>query len=123
MPCPSPLDTLFSMHRAPTLSRSDSEDIFSLLLDLDPNCPFPDPVAMAGHKLASRSRVPVVDSNVVDMPDMDDATAQKLREIQEGSMQALVKHIDRRHTEKGQVYYTETKEGRSDHWRRFRHAG
>ncbi|KAF2161566.1 hypothetical protein M409DRAFT_37534 [Zasmidium cellare ATCC 36951] len=51
-----------------------------------------------------------VDTNVVDIPDMDEATAQKLQEIKEGSMQALVKHIDRKHTEKGQVYFTETTE-------------
>ncbi|KAK4496512.1 hypothetical protein PRZ48_012492 [Zasmidium cellare] len=55
-------------------------------------------------------RAPAMDSNVVDIPDIDDATAQKLQEIKEGSMQALVKHIDRKHTEKGQVYYTETTE-------------
>lgn len=70
---------------------------------------------MARTKQTARAsgRVPIVDSNVVDMPDMDDATAQKLQEIKEGSMQALVKHIDRKHTEKGQVYYTETTEGKS----------
>lgn len=69
---------------------------------------------MARTKQTARAsgRVPIVDSNVVDMPDMDDATAQKLQEIKEGSMQALMKHIDRKHTEKGHVYYTETTEGK-----------
>lgn len=56
-------------------------------------------------------RMPVVDNNLVDMPDIDDATAQKLQEIKEGEMQSLLKHIDRKHTEKGGIYYTETTEG------------
>lgn len=70
------------------------------------------------QQTARRStNMPIVNSNVVDIPDIDDATAQKLQEIKEGSMQALLKYIDRKHTEKGQVYFTETTDGKTKVWK------
>ncbi|KAK4610520.1 hypothetical protein CLAFUW4_14220 [Fulvia fulva] len=47
---------------------------------------------------------------VVDNPNIDEQDAKKLKEIEEGEMQASLKHIDRKYTEKGAVYYAETVE-------------
>jgi len=50
------------------------------------------------------------DDEVVSNPDIDGETEAKLKEIEKGDMRAEVKHIDRRFTDKGQVYYKETVE-------------
>lgn len=50
------------------------------------------------------------DGDVVSNPDIDGETEAKLKEIEKGGMRAEVKHIDRRYTDKGQVYYKETVE-------------
>ncbi|USW58681.1 Putative histone H3/CENP-A, AAA+ ATPase domain, ATPase, AAA-type, core [Septoria linicola] len=52
----------------------------------------------------------VIDGVVVDNPDLNEEDAQKLKEIEEGEMQAALKYIDKKHTEQGKVYYTETVE-------------
>lgn len=46
--------------------------------------------------------------DVVDNPELDEAAAQKLKEIEEGAMLAQLKHIDRKYTEQGQTYFAET---------------
>ena len=57
-----------------------------------------------------RQGMPQANGNVVDNPDIDENEAKKLKEIEEGEMQASLKHIDRKYTEKGAVYYAETVE-------------
>jgi Spy/CpxP family protein refolding chaperone len=47
---------------------------------------------------------------VVDIPDITEEEAQRLKEIEEGEMRAELKYIDRKLTEQGQVYYAETVE-------------
>ena len=47
-------------------------------------------------------------AEVVDIPEIDAEMAKKLKDIEEGDMQAELKHIDRKYTEKGQVYFAET---------------
>jgi hypothetical protein len=49
-----------------------------------------------------------VTDEVVSNPDIDEDTQAKLKEIEEGGMRAEVKALDRKYTDKGQVYYTET---------------
>ena len=53
-------------------------------------------------QLASRS-CRTVDGVVVENPDLNDEEAQKLKEIEEGEMQASLKHIDKKHTEQGKL--------------------
>ncbi|GIZ44352.1 hypothetical protein CKM354_000755200 [Cercospora kikuchii] len=48
------------------------------------------------------------DGAIVDNPDLNEEEQQKLKEIEEGEMQASLKHIDKKHTEQGKVFYTET---------------
>ncbi|EME44360.1 hypothetical protein DOTSEDRAFT_88541 [Dothistroma septosporum NZE10] len=55
-------------------------------------------------------RVTQANGIVVDDPDIDENEAKKLHEIEEGEMRALLKHIDRKFTDKGAIFYTETKE-------------
>ena len=58
-----------------------------------------------------RRRMPTVENTVVvENPDLDDEEAEKLKEIEEGSMRAELKHIDKKFTEQGQTYYAETVE-------------
>lgn len=45
---------------------------------------------------------------VVDIPELDSKTAAKLKAIEQGEMQAELKHIDRKYTKQGHVYYSET---------------
>nr|XP_023907899.1 uncharacterized protein LOC112019614 [Quercus suber]POF16364.1 atpase family aaa domain-containing protein 3b [Quercus suber] len=45
---------------------------------------------------------------IVPIPEIDDETAARLKAIEDGEMQAELKHIDRKYTEQGQVYYAET---------------
>lgn len=47
---------------------------------------------------------------VVDNPDLNEEETARLKEIEEGSMQAELKHIDKKFTEQGQTYYAETVE-------------
>ncbi len=55
---------------------------------------------------------------VVDNPELDEIEAEKLKEIEEGSMRAELKHIDKKFTEQGQTYYAETVDGKYwCHWR------
>ena len=60
---------------------------------------------------------------VVDNPNMDAEQAAKLEEIKQGDMRAELKHIDRKLTDKGQVYYSETVEeeipDQVDWWSKF----
>ncbi|KAH9808825.1 P-loop containing nucleoside triphosphate hydrolase protein [Teratosphaeria destructans] len=60
--------------------------------------------------MASRSRKCTRTEDVVSNPDIDAETEATLREIEEGGMQAQIKYIDKRYTDKGQVYYAETVE-------------
>lgn len=46
----------------------------------------------------------------VDVPDLDKEKAAERKAIEEGAMRTEVKHIDKKWTEKGQAYYTETEE-------------
>lgn len=57
--------------------------------------------------LAARQQLDA-DAAVTDNPEMDEKTIEKIKEIEEGEMQASLKHIDKKFTEKGQVYYAET---------------
>lgn len=50
------------------------------------------------------------DGTTVTNPDIDAAEAEKLKEIAEGNMQALLKHIDRKQTAQGHAYFAETVE-------------
>ena len=50
------------------------------------------------------------DGPVVDNPELNDVETEKLKEIEEGSMRAELKHIDKKFTEQGQTYYAETVE-------------
>lgn len=78
------------------------------------------PSFMARTKQTARgsSNLPVVDN-----PDMDSEQASRLEEIKKGDMRAELKHIDRKHTDKGQTYYTETVEeeipDQVDWWSKF----
>ncbi|KXT06785.1 hypothetical protein AC578_7166 [Pseudocercospora eumusae] len=57
---------------------------------------------------ARRSRNSGANGTVVQNPNIGEEEAQKLKEIEEGEMQAKLKHIDRKHTAQGAVYYAET---------------
>ena len=63
------------------------------------------------------------DDEVVANPDLDEQDAEKLKEIEEGSMRAEMKHIDKKFTEKGHQYYAETVEDivpeQSNWWSKF----
>ncbi|KAM3420591.1 hypothetical protein BST61_g3853 [Cercospora zeina] len=48
------------------------------------------------------------DGAVVENPDLNEEEQKRLKAIEEGEMQALLKHIDKKHTEQGKVFYTET---------------
>lgn len=50
------------------------------------------------------------DDPVVEDPNVDKKDAEKFKEIQEGSMRAELKHIDKKLTDHGHPYYTETVE-------------
>lgn len=50
------------------------------------------------------------DDPIVNNPEIDEEEAQKFKEIEEGSMRAELKHIDKKFTEKGNAYYAETVE-------------
>nr|POE82249.1 atpase family aaa domain-containing protein 3b [Quercus suber] len=50
------------------------------------------------------------DEDVVSIPEIDSEAAARLKAIEDGDMQAELKHIDRKYTEQGQVYYAETVE-------------
>ena len=51
-----------------------------------------------------------VDGQVVDNPELNGEEAEKLKEIEEGSMRAELKYLDKKFTEQGQNYYAETVE-------------
>ncbi|KAF2479971.1 P-loop containing nucleoside triphosphate hydrolase protein [Neohortaea acidophila] len=59
-----------------------------------------------------RRHVPTAnaDAEVVSNPDLDEQEAIRLKEIEEGAMRAELKHIDKKFTEQGQIYYAETLE-------------
>lgn len=57
---------------------------------------------------ARRREIAAVDGPVVENPNLNNEDAEKLKAIEDGSMRAEVKHIDKRFTDKGQVYYAET---------------
>jgi hypothetical protein len=65
--------------------------------------------------MAARRRLQRLDSiegtePVVENPELDDQEALKLKEIEEGTMRAELKHIDKKFTEKGNAYFAETVE-------------
>lgn len=64
-----------------------------------------------GGRAPRRQLVPhAVDGPVVDNPELNGDDAEKLKEIEEGSMRAELKYIDKKFTEQGQSYYAETVE-------------
>ncbi|KAK5171411.1 uncharacterized protein LTR77_004555 [Saxophila tyrrhenica] len=58
----------------------------------------------------NRPNGPGPNGGVIDNPELDEQEAEKLKEIEEGSMRAELKYIDKKFTEQGQTYYAETVE-------------
>ena len=47
---------------------------------------------------------------VIDNPDLTEEQVEKLKELEDAPMQAELKYIDKKWTEQGQIYYSETVE-------------
>ncbi|CZT24619.1 uncharacterized protein RCC_10344 [Ramularia collo-cygni] len=69
----------------------------------------PTPRKSTGGRAPRKTLGRVNGDNVVEDPNIDDDTAQKLKEIEElETMQASLKHITKKWTEQNQAYYAET---------------